>query len=143
MLSSIGAGDRIPIMNWQITFRPSTRQTDSQETQLEYAILRPVALTDDEGTGEVRLGENVDPKGGGVRCFACRHAAESPEWVGVYMQTVVLGANFTGIDRKGPVADRATGLRRSHQDGEGQISVMTSASEPRLGSAALKSSAAR
>ncbi|KZY19452.1 hypothetical protein A3727_26975 [Erythrobacter sp. HI0038] len=63
------------------------------ETQLEYAILRPVALTDDEGTGEVRLGENVDPKGEAARGDVARllaDAAESPEWVGkvLHMETV-------------------------------------------------------
>ena len=57
------------------------------------AILRPVALTDDEGTGEVRLGENVDPKGEAARGDVARllaDAAESPEWVGkvLHMETV-------------------------------------------------------
>ena len=94
MLSSIGAGD--PDADHELAnYLQAKHEADEHlmETQLEYAILRPVALTDDEGTGEVRLGENVDPKGEAARGDVARllaDAAESPEWVGkvLHMETV-------------------------------------------------------
>ncbi len=94
MLSSIGAGDPDPDHELA-NYLQAKHEADEHlmETQLEYAILRPVALTDDEGTGEVRLGENVDPKGEAARGDVARllaDAAESPEWVGkvLHMETV-------------------------------------------------------
>ncbi len=93
MLSSIGAGDPDPDHELA-NYLQAKHEADEHlmETQLEYAILRPVALTDDEGTGEVRLGENVDPKGEAARGDVARllaDAAESPEWVGkvLHMET--------------------------------------------------------
>ena len=94
MLSSIGAGDPDPDHELA-NYLQAKHEADEHlmETQLEYAILRPVALTDDEGTGEVRLGENVDPKGEAARGDVARllaDAAESPEWVGkvLHIETV-------------------------------------------------------
>ena len=54
---------------------------------------RSAALTDESGTGEVRLGENVDPKGEAARGDVAKllaDAAESPEWVGkvLHMESV-------------------------------------------------------
>ena len=68
MLSSIGAGDPDPDHELG-HYLQAKHEADEhlKATDLEYAILRPVALTDESGTGEVRLGENVDPKGEAAR----------------------------------------------------------------------------
>ena len=86
MLSSIGAGDSDPDHELG-HYLQAKHEADEhlKATDLEYAILRPVALTDESGTGEVRLGENVDPKGEAARGDVAKllaDAAESPEWVG-------------------------------------------------------------
>lgn len=61
-------------------------------SDLEYAILRPVALTDDGPTGSVILGDNVDPKGKAARgdvAVLLADAVEQDEWRGAVrlMQT--------------------------------------------------------
>lgn len=90
MLSSIGAGNPDPDSELAHYLRA---KHDADEhlmaTGLEYAILRPVALTDGEATGEIRLGENVDPKGKAARGDVAKvlaDAAESPEWVGKVLE---------------------------------------------------------
>ena len=94
MLSSIGAGDPDPDHELG-HYLQAKHEADEhlKATDLEYAILRPVALTDESGTGEVRLGENVDPKGEAARGDVAKllaDAAESPEWVGkvLHMESV-------------------------------------------------------
>ncbi|MDQ0564834.1 uncharacterized protein YbjT (DUF2867 family) [Qipengyuania citrea] len=94
MLSSIGAGDPDPDHELG-HYLQAKHEADEhlKATDLEYAILRPVALTDERGTGEVRLGENVDPKGEAARGDVAKllaDAAESPEWVGkvLHMESV-------------------------------------------------------
>ncbi|QZD94783.1 SDR family oxidoreductase [Qipengyuania gelatinilytica] len=61
-------------------------------SDLEYAILRPVSLTDDGPTGSVILGEDVDPKGKAARgdvAVILADAVEQDEWAGAVrlMQT--------------------------------------------------------
>ena len=54
-------------------------------SSLDYAILRPVALTDDGPTGSVILGDAVDPKGKAARgdvAMLLADAAEQDEWSG-------------------------------------------------------------
>ena len=94
MLSSIGAGDPDPDHELG-HYLQAKHEADEhlKATDLEYAILRPVALTDESVTGEVRLGENVDPKGEAARGDVAKllaDAAESPEWVGkvLHMESV-------------------------------------------------------
>ncbi len=94
MLSSIGAGDPDPDHELG-HYLQAKHEADEhlKATDLEYAILRPVALKDESGTGEVRLGENVDPKGEAARGDVAKllaDAAESPEWVGkvLHMESV-------------------------------------------------------
>ena len=90
MLSSIGAGDPDPDSELA-HYLQAKHDADEHlmATGLEYAILRPVALTDGEATGEIRLGENVDPKGKAARGDVAKvlaDAAESPEWVGKVLE---------------------------------------------------------
>ena len=89
MLSSIGAGDPDPDSDLA-HYLQAKHEADEHlmKTDLEYAILRPVALTDDGPTGEIRLGDNVDPKGEAARGDVAKvlaDAAESPDWVGKVM----------------------------------------------------------
>lgn len=52
---------------------------------LDYAILRPVSLTDDGPTGSVILGDAVDPQGKAARgdvAMLLADAAEQDEWTG-------------------------------------------------------------
>ncbi len=86
MLSSIGADD--PDEDHELAHYLKAKHAADEHlmaTDLEYAILRPVALTDDDGSSEVRLGENVDPRGKAARGDVARllaDAVEAPEWVG-------------------------------------------------------------
>ena len=86
MLSSVGAANPDPDSELA-HYLQAKHEADEhlKATDLEYAILRPVSLTDADGTGEVRLGENVDPKGEAARGDVAKllaDAAEAPEWVG-------------------------------------------------------------
>ncbi|UYH55558.1 SDR family oxidoreductase [Qipengyuania sp. SS22] len=86
MLSSVGAGDPNPDSELA-HYLQAKHEADEhlKATDLEYAILRPVSLTDANGTGEVRLGENVDPRGEAARGDVAKllaDAVEAPEWVG-------------------------------------------------------------
>ncbi|MGR3552269.1 SDR family oxidoreductase [Paracoccus sp. (in: a-proteobacteria)] len=52
---------------------------------LEFAILRPVALTDDEGTRNMRFGDEVDVTGKAARgdvAAVLADAVDNPEWTG-------------------------------------------------------------
>ena len=56
-----------------------------KHSKLEYAILRPVALTDDGPTGSVILGDDVDPKGKAARgdvAVLLADAAQEDDWAG-------------------------------------------------------------
>ena len=44
---------------------------------LEYAIVRPVALTDDDGTAEVFFGDDVDPGAKAARADVARVLADA------------------------------------------------------------------
>ncbi|MGB3379365.1 SDR family oxidoreductase [Allopontixanthobacter sediminis] len=53
---------------------------------LKYAIVRPVALTDADGSREIRLGTEVDEKGEAARgdvAFILANAADSESWMDV------------------------------------------------------------
>lgn len=86
MLSSVGAGDPDP--DSELAHYLEAKHAADEHlmaTNLEYAILRPVSLTDDHGKGEVRLGENADPSGKASREDVAKllaDAAQAPEWVG-------------------------------------------------------------
>lgn len=94
MLSSVGADDPDP--DSELAHYLETKHAADERLKsgsLEYAILRPVALTDDGPTGSVRLGDDVDPKGKAARgdvAVLLADAAEQDEWVGAIrlMETV-------------------------------------------------------
>ncbi len=90
MLSSIGAGDPDPDSELAHYLKAKHAADEHlKATPLEYAILRPVALTDDDATGEIRLGENVDPSGKATRGDVAKllaDAALSPDWVSKVMR---------------------------------------------------------
>ena len=86
MLSSVGAGDPDPQSDLA-RYLQAKHDADEhlKDSTLEYAILRPVALTDDDATGSVILGDEVDPKGKAARgdvAVLLADAAEKDEWVG-------------------------------------------------------------
>lgn len=86
MLSSIGAGDPEPQGDLAHYLKAKHAADEHlKSSPIEFAILRPVALTDDDGNGAIRLGDNVDPKGEAARGDVARllaDAAEAPDWVG-------------------------------------------------------------
>lgn len=86
MLSSIGADD--PASGGDMAhYLRAKHDADEhlKSSQIEFAILRPVALTDEDGCGDIRLGDDVDPKGKAARGDVARvlaDAAEQPAWAG-------------------------------------------------------------
>lgn len=90
MLSSIGAGNPDPEGDLA-HYLKAKHDADEylKSTDLEYVILRPVALTDADGNGNTRLGDAVDPKGEAARGDVAKllaDAAEGPEWVGKILE---------------------------------------------------------
>lgn len=94
MLSSVGADDPDPESELAHYLKAKHAADERlKSSSLEYAILRPVALTDDGPTGSVKLGDDVDPKGKAARgdvAVLLADAAEQDEWVGAIrlMETV-------------------------------------------------------
>ncbi len=68
MLSSVGADDPDPDSELY-HYLEAKHQADEhlKQSGLTYSIVRPVALTDDDGKRDVRLGDDVDPKGKAAR----------------------------------------------------------------------------
>lgn len=68
MLSSVGAGDPDPDSELA-HYLQAKHEADEHLLQsgLNYTIVRPVALTDDDGARNLRLGEEVDPQGKAAR----------------------------------------------------------------------------
>ncbi len=68
MLSSVGANDPDPDSDLA-TYLEAKHAADEhlKQSGLTYTIVRPVALTDDDETGNVRLGDDVDPQGKAAR----------------------------------------------------------------------------
>lgn len=86
MLSSIGAGNPDPDSDLA-HYLQAKHDADVylQSAAIDYAILRPVALTNEEGSGAVLLGDSVDPTGVAARGDVARvlaDAAEQPDWSG-------------------------------------------------------------
>lgn len=86
MLSSVGADDPDPDSELAHYLEAKHAADEHlKKSSLEYAILRPVSLTDDGPTGSVRLGDDVDPKGKAARgdvAVLLADAAEQDEWTG-------------------------------------------------------------
>ena len=52
---------------------------------LDYAIVRPVSLTEADGNRDIRFGEDVDPQGKAARgdvAFVLANAVDSADWLG-------------------------------------------------------------
>ncbi|MDP4574505.1 SDR family oxidoreductase [Qipengyuania sp. G39] len=86
MLSSVGADDPDPDSELAHYLEAKHAADEHlKQSSLEYAILRPVSLTDDGPTGSVRLGDDVDPEGKAARGDVANllaDAAEQDEWAG-------------------------------------------------------------
>ena len=86
MLSSVGADNPDPDSDLAHYLEAKHAADEHlKNSALDYAILRPVTLTDDGPTGSVKLGDAVDPKGkaarGDVACLLA-DAAEQDDWSG-------------------------------------------------------------
>jgi uncharacterized protein YbjT (DUF2867 family) len=93
MLSSVGAENPDPDSDLA-HYLQAKHEADERlkASGMEYAILRPVALTDDGPTGSVILGDDVDPKGKAARgdvAMVLADAVEQEDWTGAVrlMQT--------------------------------------------------------
>jgi uncharacterized protein YbjT (DUF2867 family) len=86
MLSSVGAGD--PDDKHELAhYLKAKHDADIhlQNSGLTYAILRPVALTDEDGTGKMVFGDDVDPTSTAARgdvATALADAVEQDSWAG-------------------------------------------------------------
>jgi uncharacterized protein YbjT (DUF2867 family) len=86
MLSSVGAEDPDPDSDMG-HYLQAKHDADEylKGSGLTYAILRPVALTDDDGTGDIILGDKVDPKAEAARGDVAQVLADaitSDDWAG-------------------------------------------------------------
>ncbi len=68
MLSSVGAGDPDPDSDLA-HYLKAKHEADEHlmASGIDYTIVRPVALTDDDGQRDMRLGDEVDPGGKAAR----------------------------------------------------------------------------
>ncbi|MEM1374390.1 MAG: SDR family oxidoreductase [Pseudomonadota bacterium] len=84
MLSSVGADDPDPSTDIGHYLKAKHDADEHLKASgLTYAIVRPVALTDDDGTGDMILGDKVDPKGHAARGDVARVLADaltSKDW---------------------------------------------------------------
>ena len=95
MLSSVGAGDPDPDSEL-VHYLKAKHDADERlkKSSMETAILRPVSLTDDGPTGNVRLGDDVDPRGKAARgdvAVILANAAEQEDWVGAVQLMETIG----------------------------------------------------
>ncbi|MGB3794754.1 MAG: SDR family oxidoreductase [Alteraurantiacibacter sp.] len=68
MLSSVGAGDPDPDSDLAHYLQAKHAADEHlMQSGLCYTIVRPVSLTDEDGTRNMRLGDEVDPKGKAAR----------------------------------------------------------------------------
>ena len=85
MLSSVGADDPDPDSELA-HYLQAKHEADEhlKASGLSYAIVRPVSLTDDDGSRDMRFGNEADPKGKAAR-------VEDDEWTGkaLVMQSIL------------------------------------------------------
>ncbi|MFW2341166.1 SDR family oxidoreductase [Brevundimonas sp.] len=84
MLSSAGAGDPDPDSDLA-PYLKAKHDADEhlKRSGLSYAILRPVALTEEDGQGRIRFGDDVDPQGEAARgdvATVLANAVDAPDW---------------------------------------------------------------
>ncbi|MGB5484595.1 SDR family oxidoreductase [Parasphingorhabdus sp.] len=97
MLSSAGADDPDPESELG-HYLQAKHEADEhlKASGLDYAIVRPVSLTDDDGTREMRFGDDVDPQGKAARgdvAAVLATAIDDDQWTGkaLLMQSVLAG----------------------------------------------------
>jgi uncharacterized protein YbjT (DUF2867 family) len=94
MLSSVGAENPDPDTDMgHYLLAKHNADEHLKASGLSYAIVRPVALTDDDGSGEVIFGDAVDPKAKAARgdvAMVLADAVISGDWAGetLLMQSV-------------------------------------------------------
>lgn len=86
MLSSVGAGDPDPDSELA-HYLQAKHDADEylKASNLTYAIIRPVTLTDEDGSGEIRLDDDVDVDGEAARgdvAAVLAAAVDNDSWVG-------------------------------------------------------------
>lgn len=86
MLSSVGADNPNPDGDLAHYLKAKHDADEHLKASgIPYAILRPVALTEDDGTGDVKLGDVVDPKAKAARGDVAKVLADAVEqdgWLG-------------------------------------------------------------
>lgn len=86
MLSSVGAENPDPDTDMGHYLKAKHDADEHLKASgLTYAILRPVALTDEDGKGDVILGDDVDPKAEAARgdvAMVLADAVTSADWAG-------------------------------------------------------------
>jgi uncharacterized protein YbjT (DUF2867 family) len=94
MLSSVGAGDPDPDSDLG-HYLQAKHEADEhlKASGLSYAIVRPVSLTDDDGSRDMLFGDDVDLKGKAARgdvAAVLANAVDDSEWTGkaLLMQSV-------------------------------------------------------
>lgn len=97
MLSSVGADDPDPDGDLAIYLRAKHDADEHLKVSgLSFAIVRPVALTDDDGTGKIRFGDDVDPGGQASRDDVAAVLAEAltdSDWTGQTRTMETIPAN--------------------------------------------------
>ncbi|MFP7570410.1 SDR family oxidoreductase [Marivita sp. S2033] len=94
MLSSVGAGN--PEDGGDLEHYLQAKHDADEHLKasgLDYAILRPVRLTEEDGTGDMRFGDDVDVEASAARgdvATALARAVDDPDWSGrvALMQSV-------------------------------------------------------
>jgi uncharacterized protein YbjT (DUF2867 family) len=86
MLSSVGA-DNPPSDGEMAHYLQAKHDADEhlKSSGLDYAIIRPVALSDEDGTGDIVLGDEVNKKGEAARgdvASLLADAVNSTDWSG-------------------------------------------------------------
>lgn len=86
MLSTVGAEEPNPDSKLA-HYLQAKHEADEhlKKSDLSYAILRPVSLTDDDGVRDMRFGEDVDTSGKAARgdvAAVLANAINDPEWRG-------------------------------------------------------------
>lgn len=95
MLSSAGADDPDPESDLA-HYLQAKHEADEhlKASGLSYAIVRPVSLTDDDGTRDMRFGDDADPTGKAARgdvASVLANAVDDQEWTGkaLLMQSIL------------------------------------------------------
>lgn len=86
MLSSVGADDPDPSTDMG-HYLKAKHDADEylKQSGLTYAIVRPVALTDEDGSGNMKFGDDVDPEAKAARGDVARVLADAvtnDDWAG-------------------------------------------------------------